>query len=427
MPEKQAKGFGQADTGETFSLKTDLTPAEGQKTDEKQIVLNISEAKNSKVLLRKSDRSLGYTGNVFIDTYRRVNNFFIDHTPIKTKERAIFFRLLAVMIGAGLPLIRSLKTLSLQSEKNPRLQKVLMQIAIGIENGRSFSESLSDYPDVFSEAQIGMVRAGEASGQLNKNLKSLAEELEKTASINGKVKGAMIYPIVILCLLVTAIFLMMIFVVPQVTKLFTQTGSELPLPTKILIWMSDVAVNYWYVVIFSVAVFIFAFVTWKKTRIGRYQWDYIKLNLPVFGVIIQKTALAKFSRGFSNQLKSGVPIIKSLEIVASAIGNEVYKRRLILTAEDMKRGIPMAENLTDTKLFPSMLVNMIEIGEQTAQLENTTEKVAEFYDEEVDNMIKSLTKIMEPFILVFIGVTVGGLVAAIMLPIIQLTSISSSL
>ncbi len=427
MPEKKAKGFGYAEKDQVFEInKTEKPQPNAGKG--KQLVLNIAEAAENagKILLKQRVSTIKYTGNPLIDTFKRVNEFLIDHTKIKIKDKAVFYRLLAVMLNAGLPLIKSLRTLGVQSEKNPRLSKILFSCATSIEGGKSLSEAMNDYPDVFGDAEIGMVKAGEASGQLNKTLKSIAAEEEKTASITGKVKGAMTYPIVILTLLLVAITLMMILVVPQLTRLFTQSSRDLPLPTRVLIGLSDFAINYWPFIIAGIALSFIGFGAWRKTRGGRYILDYIKINLPIFGPIFRKTALSKFARGFANLMGSGVPIIKSIEIVSHSIGNEVYKRRLVLTAEDMRRGIPMAENMSNSKLFPKMLVNMIEVGEQTAQLENVMVKVADFYDEEIDTVVASLTKIMEPLILVIIGLVVGGLVAAIMLPIMQLTDIAGA-
>lgn len=419
----QTSQFGAAEKDQIFQL----TPKQGsstQKNKEEHIVLNIAEVANKKIMLRKQGAQFQFTGNPVIDFYRRVNEFFVDHTAIKVREKAVMFRLLAVMLNAGLPLIRSLNTLAVQSEKNPRLAKVLFGMAHAIENGSSLSEAMAENADVFNEAQIGMVKAGEASGQLNTTLRGVAEELEKNASITGKVKGALIYPVVILTLLAVAVFLMMVMVIPQITKLFTQLSQELPLPTQILIGVSEFSVTWWPFIIMAVLGVILFISLWRKTRAGRYSIDYFKLILPIFGQLFKKAALSRFARSFSNLLGSGVPIIKSLEIVAHAIGNEVYKRRLMLTAEDMKRGIPIAENLAESPLFPAMLVNMIEVGEQTAQLENVTLKVAEFYDEEVNTTVNALTKTLEPLILVIIGVVVGGLVAAIMLPIMQLTNVA---
>ncbi len=425
MPEKEAKGFGLAEEkGATFEIQKQDQKVGQNVAVEKQIRLEIAEAKSGKILLSRRQDRFQMTGNPLIDFMRRANEYLIDHSKVKVRDKATFFRLLAVMMNAGLPLVKSLNTLGVQSDKVPKLAKILFEMARGIEGGKSLSGVMSEYSDVFDDAQIGVIKAGEASGQLNKILKSLAMEIEKSASISGKIKGALIYPMVIMTLLVGVIFLMMVTVVPQMTKLFIQTGADLPLPTKILITMSDFSVNYWPVVIGTFVGAIVGIGAWKKTRYGKYMWDYMLLKLPIFGPIFQKGALSKFARSFSNLMGSGVPIIKSLEIVSYAVGNEVYKRRLLLTAEDMKRGIPMAENMAESNLFPKILVNMIEIGEQTAQLENVVLKVAEFYDEEIDNIINALTKIMEPLILVIIGTTVGGLVAAIMLPIIQLTNLA---
>jgi type IV pilus assembly protein PilC len=424
VPEKLAKDFASAEKGETFVMKKEEAPA--AKPNQKQIRIEIAEARGGKILLRHREELVTLTGNPIIDTFHKINDFFVSRTKIKIRDMATVFRLMAVMINAGLPLIKTLDTLGVQNQKNAKLSGVLFDLARQIEGGKSLSESMTSHSDIFDDAQIGVIKAGEASGQLNKTLRSLAEEIEKSASVQGKIKGALIYPAVIMSLLGGVIFLMMIMVVPQMTSLFSQTGQVLPLPTRVLIGFSDFCVKYWPVVVISLIGLVVGFGAWKKTRTGKYMWDLIKINMPVFGPIIQKGALSKFARSFANMMSSGVPIIKSIEIVSYAVGNEVYKRRLLLTAEDMKRGIPMAENMSESKLFPKILVNMIEVGEQTAQLENVVLKVADFYDEEIDEVVKNLTKIMEPLILAVIGVTVGGLVAAIMLPIIQLTQVAGT-
>ncbi len=423
MPEKQAQGFGQADKGQTFTINGQNAEA-GSEQEGKQIVLNIAQTSGGKVLLRQKASYVKYSGNVLVDTYRRINDFFIDHSSVKIRDKATFFRLLAVMINSGLPLIRSLRTLAVQQAKSPKLARTLYEMATAIEAGKSLSEAMSGYPEIFNEAQVGMIHAGEASGQLNKTLRELAESVEKTASITSKIRGALIYPAAILVLLVIVIFVMMIAVIPQMTKLFAQTGHDLPLPTQILIAVSNFCSTYWPIVLLVSTALVVGTVLWIHTRTGKYMWDYMLIKLPIFGQLIQKATLSRFSRSLSSLMSSGVPIIKAIEITANAVGNEVYKRRLVLTAEDMRRGIPMAENMAESKLFPTMLVNMIEVGEQTAQLESVTLKVAEFYDEEVDTVVAALTKVMEPLIIVVIGITVGGMVAAIMLPIIELTNIT---
>jgi type IV pilus assembly protein PilC len=424
VPEKLAKDFAAVEKGEAFEIKKEA-PAPGN-PNQKQIRLDIAEARGGKILLRHRDEMLTLTGNPVIDAFHKINGFFDSLQKVKIRDKATMFRLLAVMINAGLPLIKSLNTLGVQTQKTPKLSKVLFDLAHQIEGGKSLSEAMISHSDLFDDATVGVVKAGEASGQLNKTLRSLAEDIEKSASVQGKIKGALIYPVVILTILTGVIFLMMVMVVPQMTQIFSQTSQELPLPTRILIGTSNFCINYWPVIIIGFAGLIVGFGMWKKTRSGKYMWDLIKINIPIFGPIIQKGALSKFARSFSNMMAAGVPIIKSIEIVSHAVGNEVYKRRLLLTAEDMKRGIPMAENMAESKLFPKILVNMIEVGEQTAQLESVVLKVAEFYDEEIDEVVKNLTKIMEPLIMIIIGVTVGGLVAAIMLPIMQLTSVAGS-
>ncbi len=430
MTEKQTKGFYREIEGETFKVgpEAQKQSAAAEKPAARGVgfVMNIgAEAKKSeKVFLKKTPTGqMQLTGNPIIDSFIKFNEYLIEHSKIKIKDISVVFRLMATMINAGIPLIKSLNTLAVQAEKSPKLRKVLFDMAKQLEAGSTLSKAMSKYPEVFTEAQIGSIQAGEASGQLNKTFKNMAEEAEKAASIAGKVKGALVYPVVILCVVAGVVVLMMVLVVPQIAGLFTQSGKELPLATKILIQMSNFTLQYWWLMILMVVGFVVSLSVWKKTKQGRYYWDYFLIKLPLFGDLIVKSTLAKFAYGFGNLLSSGVPIIKSMEIVSMAIGNEVYRRRFLLTAEDMKSGIPMAENLSNSKLFPTMLVNMIEVGEQTAQLEMVTQKVAEFYNDEVSTAVGSLTKIMEPMIMVIVGIVVGGLVAAIMVPIFSMTSL----
>lgn len=419
--------------GDSFTLKTPESeqksislesPADllRSETGDKPIVLKIGEASNLRKLLEHSSADyVQLTGNVIVDAFKQVNGYFIAHSKVNIRQKATFFRLLSVMINSGLTIIRSLDTLAEQSAKEPKLRYVVYDLARQVEQGKSLSEGMAMHSDVFDEAQVGMVKSGEVSGQLNLILNNIANDLEKNASIQSKVVGAMIYPCVIMSLMIVVVIVMMTVVVPKISELFLEQSQALPLFTQILITTSTLMRDHIVLMLLFFVALIALFIFWKNTPTGRYNWDLFVLKIPLFGPLIQKSVLSRFSRSMSNLLGSGVPIVPALKIIAGGIGNEGYREKLLLAAKDLEQGIPLAENLSDSKLFPTMLVNMIEVGEQTAQLETVTEKVALFYDEEVDNAVKTLTKVMEPLILVTVGVVVGGIVAAVMLPIIQLT------
>ncbi|MFH0834701.1 MAG: type II secretion system F family protein [Patescibacteria group bacterium] len=364
------------------------------------------------------------------DFIAKINDYLAVHTKVKPKDKAVMFRLLAVMINAGLSIVKSLKILSRQSE-NPRLRIVLTDVAKMVEGGNSFSEALSEYGEIFVEAEIGMIAAGEASGQLNKTLVSLAAETEKAASLSHKIKSAMVYPAVVLTVLVGAIFLIMTMVIPKLGELFEGAGAELPLSTQILIDISNwfvakpLGFANWLLLLIGIIATVILIARWKKTPSGKVVWDRIMLKLPIFGQLNQKAALASFARQLALLSDSGVSIIRALEITANAVGNEVYKERLLLTKEDVERGVPIHKNIEGDPLFPDLVVSMIAVGEQTAQLGSVTHKIAEFYDEEIDIFVKNLSTIMEPLIIVVIGTLVGGLVAAIMQPIMDMTDIAA--
>ncbi len=391
------------------------------------LTIDIAEVSMVKKLIEQERLRYGkITGNPLVDFFYRINDWLISHSTVTVKDLAAFFRLLAVMLNAGVPLVRSLETLSAQTSDTPKLSKIISEISQKIEQGKSLSDAMAQYADVFDESQIGMARSGEATGQLNTVLSGLADRLEKSASIRAKVIGAMIYPAVIVALLIAVIFVMMIVVVPKMTDFFTQSGKELPLPTQILLAVSGFFQTYWIIMLGSALGLFLVVNAWKKTVIGKYQWDMFILRLPGFGKLMMKSLLARFARLLSDLLESGVPVVQSLKIISNAIGNEVYRQKMLVAAEDVEQGIPLAEALNDPFLFPVVLINMMEIGEQTAHLDLVTEKIANLYDDEVDSMVKGLTKAFEPILIIVIGVVVGGMVAAIMLPIMDLSNIGSS-
>jgi type IV pilus assembly protein PilC len=392
------------------------------------VILTIQEESPESLVLGKESILNGKsTGNFLIDTYNSINRFFLKRSKVKIKDKATFFHLLSVMINAGIPMVKALRSLVNQMEKTPRLQMIIDTIANNIESGSTLSGSLQNFPDVFYEQEIGMIESGEASGQLSKILENIAEDTEKAYMIKSKIKSAMMYPIVIFVLLIGVIVAMMVFVIPSLKSLFENQGAQLPLITRIVVGMSDFMVQKKLILALGALGVILAFYAFKKTSIGKYAFDKFKISVPIFGTLFKKSYLARFARSLSNLLDSNISIVRAIEITANSIGNDVYKKSLMLAMEDIKQGIPLGESLLENPLFPPMLVNMIEVGEKTAQLDEISAKVAKFYEEEVDTAVSGISKIIEPVILVVIGVTVGGVVAAIMLPIMQLSDIAGSL
>ncbi|NQV78722.1 MAG: type II secretion system F family protein [Lutibacter sp.] len=394
---------------------------------DKPVVLNIQQEKADGLTILDTKKVYGSTGNIFTDWFQSINRYFVAHSSVKIEDKSTFFHLLSVMINSGIPMTKSLNSLTQQLDKSPRLKMIVEDLLSAIESGGSLSEAMKKHSDVFNDQETGMVKSGEASGQLARVLENLAKDVEKEYKIRSKVKSAMIYPSVIFTLLLFVLAAMLIFVIPKLTELFASTGAELPLITRIVVGMSDFLINQKILLSVSALGFSLFFMAFKKTKPGLMLIDRIKINIPIFGILFRKSYLARFARSLSNLLDSNVSIVQTLEIVANSIGNTVYQKRLLTSVEDIKQGIPLAENLADSDLFPPMLVNMIEVGEQTAQLGEITAKVADFYEDEVDTAVAGISKIIEPVILVIIGLSVGAIVAAIMLPIMKLTDIAGSI
>lgn len=413
------ENFANAGT-ESFNLNKEL----GDSTKE-TVTLTIQDDSEG-VVMDQSAMEVKESGGV-AGLFAKINNYLLSKSGVKVKEKADFFHLLSVMINAGIPMVKALQSLVAQLKDSPRMQMIVQSLSDSIEKGGSLSAAMDAYPDVFNEAETGMIESGEASGQLSSVLANLAEDTEKSHMMRAKVKGAMMYPMVIFILLIGVVAAMMILVIPKLKTLFDNLGGELPLITKIVVGMSDFMVNNTLYILLGVIAFVAFIMFFKKTSEGKFFFDKMKLKLPIFGKLLQKSCLSRFARSLSNLLDSAVTIVRTLEITANSIGNEVYKRRLLLAVEDIKQGIPLAENLSGSELFPPMLVNMIDVGEKTAQLDEITAKVAKFYEDEVDTAVASISKIIEPVILVFIGLTVGTVVAAIMLPIMKLADLSGAL
>jgi type IV pilus assembly protein PilC len=360
----------------------------------------------------------------------QLNDFLANFTRVKTADKVSFFRLLATMINAGISIVRGLHILSDQTE-NAHMRKVIRDVAERIETGSSFSKALTAHPKIFTEAQVGMVESGEASGRLNQTLLQIAIEAEKSAALISKIKSAMIYPIVVIFIMLGAGFAVMTYVMPKIKEMFVSLGGELPEMTQTLIGISDFMVsktigisNALWVILIIVAIVI-VFNWWKKTKSGAYLWAQAVFYIPVFGKLSRKVALARFCRGLSTMISSGISIIKALYITAASVGNAVYEKRIKQIADDVKQGITMAENMKDDKKhFPSMVVGMMSVAEQTAQIDTISEKLADYYEEEVNDMVKGLSSLLEPIIIVVLGLGVAFLVIAVMMPILSASDLA---
>lgn len=363
--------------------------------------------------------------------FQDLNAWVIEKSPLKTKEKVAFFRLLATMINAGVSLLKALNILADQT-RDAKMKKMCWDMANKVEIGQTLSEGMEDFPSVFTTSEVGMTRSGEASGRLNEVLTSLADKVEKDTKMKGKIKGAMAYPVAIMIVIVLVFVAVTVLVIPKMKETFESAGADLPKSTQMLIAASDffkggtLGVPNPILLVASLVLLYVLLRLWRKTPNGKLYWDSLMLRIPVFGALRRKLILAQLSRSVATLTKSGISIVKTLEITSEVLGNEVYRRRILLTADDVKQGITIAENLRgNTKIFPVMLVSMIAIGEQTAQLSNVTGKVADFYEDEVDTMVKTLASLMEPFIIVVIGVLVGFMVTAIMTPIMRMSEVAT--
>lgn len=339
-------------------------------------------------------------------------------TGIKPKDITIFARQFSTMINAGLSLTKCLSILGGQTE-NQYLRDIIGQLTKDVEAGQSLSESLAKHPKVFPPIFINMVRAGETGGVLDEVLNRVADHFEADAALKGKIKSAMTYPLSMLVLVLLVLAAMMIFVVPTFEKMFSDMGGSLPVPTQMLVNASHFVAGIGGVISAVVAVVLIFVFKWWSGGPGRYIWDNAKLNMPIFGGMIRKMALARFTRTFGTLMAAGVPILSALDIVADTAGNEVVAEAIKGTRAAIKEGETLAKPMSESKVFPSMLVQMIAVGEETGALDNMLNKVADFYDEEVTAAVEGLTSIIEPLMMATLGIIVGGMVVALYMPMFQ--------
>ncbi|RAL56374.1 hypothetical protein BLM37_02555 [Candidatus Gracilibacteria bacterium GN02-873] len=347
-----------------------------------------------------------------------IKGFFKNSGGITLRQKVVFFRIMATMTNASMTVLKSLDTLKKQ-EKDKKMLAFYNFVIERVKSGSTLNDSLRSYYDNFTDAECSIIEAGERTGKLNQALLQIADQTEKMDSISRKIRGAMIYPAVLIIGMIAVIIVLMVKVIPTLLEFFGDPET-LPDSTKMILGMSNFFQAYWPVLVIGVVAIYVFYAAWKKTPNGKYLNDKMILKAPVAGPIVQKVILSRFSRVFSNLIGSGVAIVEAIRIVASAVGNEVYRQRILLLRQDIKAGKKMAESLEDDPMFPELLVAMLRVGEETAQIGNTVIKIADFYDEEVDIAIGSIQKLIEPFILVMMGAVIGFIAIGVMQPMMGL-------
>jgi type IV pilus assembly protein PilC len=341
---------------------------------------------------------------------------------VKLKDLAVFSRQFATMINSGLSLLRALTILGEQTS-NRRLGEVIVQVRAEVEKGTSLSAALARHPKVFNRLYISMVRAGEIGGFLDQVLVKVAETFEKEVALRGKIRSAMTYPVVVFIMVIGIVGAMLLFIVPTFESLYESLGGTLPLPTRMLMGASDLLRRFFLLVLLAAVGVVFAFRRWKATERGRYQWDRFKLKVKVFGPLFHKSALSRFSRTLATLIRSGVPILQALEIVGETVNNMVISRAVRDVQDSVREGESLATPLSKHAAFPAMVVQMMAVGEETGALDTMLSKVADFYDQEVEAAVASLTSMIEPILIAVMGAAVGGMVVALYLPLFNIINL----
>ena len=340
---------------------------------------------------------------------------------ITTKDKIVFSRQLATLLGAGVPLAQSLGTVVGQTE-NKQLRSVVEDILVGIESGKTLSDSCAKYPAVFDKVFVSLVRSGEVSGSLDDSLKRIATQQEKDAAVMSKIKGALTYPVIVLVVIFGVMGFMLFTVVPQVEKLYDDLNKELPIMTKIMVGMADIAQNYWWAILLVLGVSGYFFVQYLKTDAGIKFKDTFKLNVPLFSPLFRKLYMARFARTGQTLLSSGVPMLDMLGITGEAVNNTIIQAAIERSAEKVKSGKELSVSIAKEDYVLPLVPQMIKIGEQSGKMDDMLGKVAQVYEDEIDEQIKTISTLIEPLLMVVLAVVAGGMVAAILFPIYSLVN-----
>ena len=340
---------------------------------------------------------------------------------VSTAELAVTTRQFSTLVSAGLPLEASLATLAEQSD-DARLRQVFADLKDRVSGGSSLASAMSNHPSVFSDMYVNMVRAGEASGTLDVVLARLAEFIEKQSSLMGRVRGAVVYPVFMMFVGAGVLFFMMSYVVPKITKMFERSDRALPLLTRMLIAASDFVSQYaWLIVLFG-AFFLFALYRFRSRPRGREYFDRVLLRIPTLGRLVRMVIIARFSRTLGTLLATGIPLLEAIDIAAAVVGNSVYTKALARVRDSVREGASLAATLKDAGIFPPLVVRMVAVGEQTGEVEDMLKRIADTYDMQVESALATFTSLLEPLMILALGVVVGFIVFAILLPIFELTS-----
>ncbi len=339
---------------------------------------------------------------------------------IKPKDMAIFTRQLATMMKAGVPLLQAFDIVG-RGNPNPRVTKLLNDIRTDVETGTSLSVAFRKFPLYFDNLYCNLVEAGESAGILDQLLDRLAVYMEKTEAIKSKIKSALMYPISVLVVAFVVVAVIMIFVIPSFKQVFTSFGGELPMPTLVVIAMSEFFIQYWYLIFGGIGGGFFFFMeSWKRNKKMQAVMDRVMLNLPIFGVLVEKSCIARWTRTLSTMFAAGVPLVEALDSVGGAAGNNVFTEATVKIQQEVSTGTALTAAMTNANLFPSMVLQMCAIGEESGSIDHMLGKAADFYEAEVDDMVAGISSLMEPIIIVILGTLIGGIVVAMYLPIFKL-------
>lgn len=350
------------------------------------------------------------------------------HTPhfqifkrVGSKDIALFTRQVSTMLTSGLTLTQSLDIIKNQVRKQS-VAAMVENLIVNIEEGKSFSDSLSQYPNIFSPIYVSLIRAGESAGLLDKVMLRLADSLEKRDKINAKVRGALLYPAIVLILMIVVTIIMLIFVIPQLSGLYESMELQMPLPTQIIIGISEIFTQYILVFIISIVAGIFYFDKWRKSESGKKIIDKFVLSIPLFGKLIHFSILTEFARTFGLLISTGTLVIDSLQKSADVLGNTVYKRAVLQLAENVEKGVSIGDAMNTNPLFPPILIEMVKVGEQTGKLDESLMRVSEYFEQEDEQIVHTLTTSLEPFIMIVLAIGVGFLIVSVVTPIYNLLS-----